>query len=143
MVILRLAPAATTVEPAPVIVPPLQVEVPLSVSVPVPLEVPPLKAHPLFMVETSSMLSVPPLRTNASEQVRLRMLVLPDENVTDAVPATSGMRTSSPAPGTRLRSQLPAVCQDPVAPEPVQVIVPAEAPAVIRPTSRTILRRHR
>ena len=60
-------------------------------------------------------LSVPPFRLTFSLDVKLLIVLVPDEYVIAGLPVSDGMTTSSPLVGSRSRLQFPGVCQEPPA----------------------------
>ncbi len=130
----RVAPAATSVLPVPVIVPPVQTRL-LKLAAPLPARVPPLRLAvpatppvPLKLIAPPLIVSVPvswdvpamdrarPENSRASPQFRLLMESLPWEWVT--VIAESGLIvTSSAGPGKAgLQFQFALTSQSPLAP---------------------------
>src|SRR5882672_594042 len=111
---LNVAPAAITVRPLPLIVPPSQ----LNSSSTTNMLLPP-KVMPLLNDEVASMTAPEPLKFTAlllgRERFRQR------ESLLTVIVAEFGIVTSSSPSGTRFGDQLAGVCQSPVAPF-VQVI---------------------
>ncbi len=109
------------VTPVPVMNPLVQVTGPLRVSVPAPVSVPPEKVKVLLICDVAAMESVASDdRLSAESLVRLLMVCVPDETVTET---PDPMQTLSAGPGRTLPLQLVAVCQRPLPAVPVQLIV--------------------
>ena len=101
----------TVVLPVPVMLPPDHVPPP-TVTSPAPASEPSESSSRATLDEPASV-SVAPLSFSVPSACSESMLTVPDDRVTSR---PAGMHTSSPAAGTRPRSQLPAVAHEPEAP---------------------------
>ena len=107
-------PLGTMVEPEPLMVPPDQTLVPLSVSAPPPLSVPPDSVKGPLMDDVPARSRLPDAIVRPSDEIKRAATAVPLTLTTGLPIGPRSMMTVSPASGTALPVQLLAVVQFPL-----------------------------